>query len=68
MEDTEHWYLCECDNFDCDKKVKISMSEMAARIQYRDLYIIVDGCNIGPGPNDELVSNGNGYKTYREKQ
>jgi len=63
--DTIHM-LCECDSSDCNLKVEISVKEAHEIIKRNNLILIVDGCQIGPEPTDELKEKRKGYALYSE--
>ena len=58
--------LCECSSLACGKIVEIPV-EKVERIKDVGFIIIAANCHHGPDETEELVSEGDGYKTYAEK-
>ena len=57
--------LCECDSFNCNKIIILSLEEN--REAHREgKLIIIDGCNKGPNPTDVFIEKKDGYTIYRE--
>ena len=58
--------LCECNSFDCQKAIDVSLEE-AKKIQaIPNSVLIVDGCPMGPDPLDIFVRRETGYSIYKE--
>ena len=58
--------LCECSSPACGKLVEIP-PETVEKTKDAGYFIIAANCHHGPDETDELVSEGDGYKTYAEK-
>lgn len=60
--------LCECNSFDCDKIINLSLEENLEIHIVANQIIIIDGCSIGPDSTDEFVEKKDGYSLYKETQ
>lgn len=59
--------LCECDSFNCNLAIEISVADMQ-EIKSDPSKLIISGiCPTGPEPTDELVEDRGTYKIYRER-
>jgi len=60
--------LCECNSFDCDGVITLSLEENMKIHTTPKQLIIVDGCSKGPDPTDTLVEKKDGYSIYKEQE
>ena len=59
--------LCECENFDCKKNVDMIVNEYKELMaEHSDVFVIVDGCEIGPKEFDIFLGKKSGYSLYRD--
>lgn len=62
-----HRLVCECNSVNCSKTVDIPVATFDATRLARAV-IIVDGCETGPEPTDELIEKREGYSIYEEQE
>ncbi len=64
---TVNW-ICECNSWDCPLRIDLPL-DVAMDLGGRDdIVAIVDGCQHGPDPTDELIEKREGYSLYRKSQ
>ena len=58
--------LCECNSFDCNESIDLSLEENKKVHSDCKNIIIANSCPFGADPTDVFVKKGNGYSVYKE--
>lgn len=57
--------LCECAAWDCRLQINLPFEKVDEKMK-KGLFLIVDGCHMGPSQDDVFHERGNGYLLFRE--